>query len=487
MGIYTALLLVAVVLLICIGSSRLSYRLGVPVLFLFIVLGMIFGSDGVFGLPFDNYQLTEQVCSVALVFIMFYGGFGTSWKEARPVAAQAILLASLGVVLTAGITALFCFGVLGLSVYESLLIGSVISSTDAASVFSILRSKKLSLKHGLASLLELESGSNDPTSYMLTAIVLAAMGGRGQKNVPLQLLSQVLFGLAVGALVAVLATAVLSRVSFEQKGLHTTFLVAVALGCYALAQLLGGNGYLAVYVAGIVLGNSRILHKVELVHFFDGITWLAQVLIFFVLVLLAFPSQIPALLGTAVAITAFLSLVARPAATLAILSWFKVPLRQQFFVSMAGIRGAASIVFAVMAMNAGVPMRLDIFHIVFCVALFSVAVQGTLLPVLARKLGLVGDQEGGGVWKTFTDYQDQEKVQLIELPVVQGDFWCGKAVRDLGLPPELLITMIVRGEETVIPKGGTVIAGGDLLVLGGLGRAQMQALLAQCCSDPQKK
>lgn len=276
-----SLLLAAVIILVCIASSRLSGRLGVPALLIFIVLGMLFGSDGILKIPFDNYNFAEQICSIALIFIMFYGGFGTNWRMAKPVIGKAVALSTLGVVITALLTGLFCYYVVGFSFLESMLVGAVISSTDAASVFSVLRSKKLDLKDNTASLLEVESGSNDPAAYMLTMIILTIMEGKGADTILYMVFAQVIFGVLFGAGLALLSVFVLRRRWFSSDGLDAMFVLAMAVLSYALPSLVGGNGYLSVYIAGMILGNSRIKNKVPLVHFFDGITGLSQIVIFF--------------------------------------------------------------------------------------------------------------------------------------------------------------------------------------------------------------
>ena len=266
-----ALLVVAIIILVCIAGSRLSGRLGVPTLFIFIMLGMLFGSDGIFKIPFGNFALAEQVCSVALIFIMFYGGFGTRWSEAKPVAGRSILLSSVGVVLTALLTGLFCHLVLNMALMEGMLLGAVLGSTDAASVFSILRSRKLNLKYGTASMLELESGSNDPFAYMMTVILLSAMTGSvSGGSAVLLLIRQLAFGLLTGATVAWLVTWLLKRYAFYGEGFDTIFVFAAAIISYALASQIGGNGYLSVYLTGIILGNQELKNQKALVGFFDA-------------------------------------------------------------------------------------------------------------------------------------------------------------------------------------------------------------------------
>ncbi len=461
----------AVVLLVCVASSKFLYRFGVPTLLIFLALGMICGSDGLFGFYFDDYSIAWEICSVGLVFIMFYGGFGTNWKAARPVAVPSVLMSTLGVVITAGLTGLFCYFVLKTTLLEGFLIGAIVGSTDAASVFSILRSRKLNLKGGLASLLEIESGSNDPVAYMMTLVVLILMSplGTDPGTIAVMLVSQVGFGLLVGLLLAVIAVAVLRRVEFEIVGLYPIFLVGIAILSYSFSEFLGGNGYLSVYVAGIILGNSKIFHKRSLVHFFDGISWLMQIILFFALGLLAFPSRLPSVALFGVLISVFMIFIARPAATFSILSWFKIPFKSQLFVSWVGLRGAASIVFAIFAISyasgSQIVIENDIFHVVFFVALFSVAVQGTLIPFFAKKLKLV--DESVSVLKTFNDYQEELNTKLLEYKIHEKSRWANLTLMDANIPDEILVVMIKRGREVIVPRGSTVILPGDTLVLSG--------------------
>ncbi len=471
-----SLFITSVVIFICILSSKISGRIGVPTLFVFIVLGMLFGSDGVFKIPFDNYVFAEQICSVALIFIMFYGGFGTRWSEARPVAFKSILLSSVGVVLTAVLTGLFCYFVLRVDFLEGMLIGSVLGSTDAASVFSILRSRKLNLKYGSASMLELESGSNDPFSYMMTIIILSAMSGSASGiEIVGMLVSQLFFGLLIGAAVAFIASRFLNRYQFYGEGFDTIFVFAVAIISYALSSLLGGNGYLSTYLTGIILGNQALKNQKTLVSFFDACTGLMQILLFFLLGLLAFPSRMPAIVLPAAVIAVFLTFVARPAAVGLLLAPFKTPLNQYLVVSWAGLRGAASIVFAIMVMVSGSNISIDVFHIVFCVVLFSIIFQGSLLPVLAKKCDMI--DENADVMKTFTDYTENTQIQFIQLPIGADHPWVDQRIRDINLHPGTLIAVIKRGEQVVVPKGNTQILAGDTVILGAEGFSDNREIL----------
>lgn len=455
--------LAAIVLMFCVAFSKFFSRFGVPSLLLFVFLGMLFGSDGIVGIPFDNYRLAEEVCSTALIFIMFYGGFGTNWKAARPVAVPAILMSSLGVVITCALTGLFCHFILHMRLLEGFLVGAVISSTDAASVFSILRSKKLNLKGGTASLLEIESGSNDPMSYMLTIVILSMMEPGTNISIFSTLVSQIFIGVLGGFAICLLSRLLLKKVSFGIQGLHTIFVIAIALISYSLPGILGGNGYLSVYIVGIVLGNSKILHKVPLIHFFDGITWLMQIVLFFVLGLLSFPSHFPSIILPATAIALFLLLIARPVAVFSILTWFKTPLRQQLLISWSGLRGAASIVFAIYTVTSTAFTTNDIFHIVFFVALISVAFQGSFLPAVAKKLQLIDEENT--VFKTFNDYEDDTNTTLIEVTLEENSILKDKTLMEADFPENALVVMIKRGSKTLVPRGTTVLKTGDVLVI----------------------
>ena len=422
----TYLLITAVVIFACVFLSKVSSRLGIPMLLAFILLGMLFGSDGILKIPFDNYAFAEQICTVALIFIMFYGGFGTNWQQAKSVAVKAGLLSTAGVVITAALTGVFCHYALHIAWVESMLIGALIGSTDAASVFSVLRSKRLSLRYNTASLLEVESGSNDPCAYMLTAGVL-----------------------------------LLKKIKFSTAGFDMVFVVGIAVIGYALPAVFGGNGFLSVYIVGIVLGNTEIRNKRNLVNFFDGLTGLMQMLIFFLLGLLAFPSRLPQVVLPALLIAVFLTFVARPVAVALVLTPFKGKISQQLLVSWAGLRGAASIVFAIMAEMA-VETKNDVFHIVFMIVLFSILLQGSLLPLVAKKLDMI--DEKGDVMKTFNDYSDEVPVQFIQLSIPKSHHWCGKTLKELTLPPETLVVLLKRNRENIIPND-TRLLENDVLVL----------------------
>ena len=457
-----ALLLMGCVILLCTLMGRYLDRLAVPSLLIFIALGMCFGENGLLRIPFDDYDAANVICSASLIFIMFYGGFGTNLNAARPVVVQSVVLSTLGVAGTAGAVAAFAHLVLGLPWVESFLIGSVISSTDAASVFNILRSKKLALKYHTDSLLEIESGSNDPISYMLTTVAVGIMGGQ-DVFIPLLLVQQIAIGALGGLLLGKLAIWSLRRGMFPSEQSQTIFVFAVVILSYALPTVLGGNGYLSSYLCGIYMGSTKLPQKRNLVHFFDVVTDVAQVLIFFLLGLLVTPVELPSVLLPALAIMVFLTFLARPAVVSVLMLPFRPSPAQVGVVSWAGLRGVASIVFAIMAVLQGAETRYNLFNLVFCIVLLSISLQGSLLPRVSAKLHMI--DHTADVSKTFNDYQEESDIDFIKIHLDKNHPWNGKTLRELPLPSDLLVAMIARKEETIVPNGSTVLLPGDLLVL----------------------
>ncbi len=465
-----AIILVATVIILCILAEKFSGKFGMPALLLFMLIGMMFGSDGFFKIPFENYGLAERFCTVSLCFIMFYGGFNTKWKTAKPIAHKAVLLSTVGVFLTAVITAFLCVVVLGYTWQESFLVGAVLSSTDAASVFAILRRKKLNLKDGTASLLEMESGSNDPVSYMMTLIGITMLQGQNlanqaasNVNIGIMMTRQIVFGVAIGLIIALMVIYILKKTKLVADGLDTIFMIGAVLGCFGISQIIGGNAFLSVYLMGILVGNSQIRNKVVMVSFFDGLTGLAQIFIFFLLGLLAFPHRFSQVLWPALAIMIFLTFIARPIAVFLILLPFKCSIRQCTLVSFAGLRGAASIVFSIMVIANNVNVSYDLYHIVFMVSLFSVAIQGTLLPWTAKKLEMTDDSMD--VRKTFNDYCEESAITLMRMYIPKGHNWENRQIKDVSMPTGSLALMLKRGKETMIPKGDTTILADDTLIL----------------------
>ncbi len=457
------LIVIAAIVMMSVFLSAVSDKSGIPMLLIFIVFGMLIGSTPLI-MPDDAFEVANKVCSIALIFIMFYGGFGTSWKAAKPVAGKAVVLASLGVFLTAGITGLFVHFVLGFPLIEALLLGSVIGSTDAASVFSILRRRKLSLKDNTDSLLEMESGSNDPFSYILTIVCLSLLiEGISPGKAFLMLFLQVSVGLAVGAFISLALVFLIRRNIFFKGGGNEVFTVAIALAGYALAELLGGNGYLSVYVIGIVLGNQDFQSKRDLVSFFDGINMLAQITIFFVLGMLSNVGSIIKVFPVALAIMIFMTLISRPVSVFGLMAFMpNSSLQQKLVVSWAGIRGAASIVFAIVAVSS-VQLQNDLFHIIFTIVLLSLALQGGLMPMVAIRTNMYDPH--GDVMKTFTDYEEEKNVQFVLTEICGEHPWNGKPLKDVFLPPDIRVAIIERGEEQFVPDGETIVEQNDILVL----------------------
>lgn len=462
------LLVVAIIILVCVFLNNASYKVGMPVLLAFILFGILFGHNGVMKFNQIGYGFAEKVSTVALVFIMFYGGFGTRWSSAKPVVTESALLATVGVVITALLTGTFCHYAFGWAWNESLLMGSVVSSTDAASVFSILRSRKLGLKNGSAPLLELESGSNDPCSYMMTIIMITVIqSGMTAGQMAGMLFAQLGFGALAGFLIAKLAVFLLDRIKFATSGFDSLFMIAIALFSYAFPTLIGGNGYLSVYIVGIMIGNHDFPEKKDMVHFFDGFTGLMQVIIFFMLGLLARPLDLGKSVVPALALFVALLFVVRPIALTLILKPFgfgkKYGFRQIGLLSFCGLRGAASIVFAILAVSSGFVLEHDIFNIVFCLVLMSIGLQGTLIPFVAKKLDMIDSESN--VMKTFTDFVEETDLQFSELEIKEGHPWIDKRVMDLGIPKDMLFCLIRHADGTqVAPNGHTVIREGDLVV-----------------------
>lgn len=463
------MVLIAVIIITCVLLNNASFKIGMPVLLAFILLGIVFGNNGLIPIQLNlaDRENVGDICTVALIFIMFYGGFGTSWQYAKPVAREAALLASVGVVVTAVLVGVLCHFLLSWEWVEALLMGSVVASTDAASVFSILRSRKLGLKHNIAPLLELESGSNDPFSYMMTIVMLSIMKGDMSVGHTIGLLcAQIGFGLLFGFVIAYSASYVMEKVKFATSGFNSLFLVAVALISYALPSLVNGNGYLSAYIVGMVLGNRDYDNKKELVNFFDGITGLMQVIIFFMLGLLAHPSSLGRSILPSLAIFLLLTIIVRPVAVFLVLTPFrKYTFKDQLLMSFCGLRGAASIVFAIIATVGNGLLQHDMFNIVFCIVLISIALQGSFIPKVARKLGLIDEEYN--VMKTFSDFSDEVDLRFSLVHVDADGPWAGKTVREIGVPKDFLLCLVKKHEsnESLLPDGDTFLEAGDKVIV----------------------
>ncbi len=457
------LLFIGVIIIACLLIKPLAAKLPFPTLLIFVALGMFFGVDSPLHIDFDDFALTESVCCIALVFIMFYGGFNTNLEKARPQAPCAIALSTVGVALTCALTAAFVHFVLNMEWAISFMLGATVASTDAASVFSVLREHKLSLRHGTDSLLELESGSNDPLSYILT-IVFANMVAGNSINVPLLLIQEIGLGIAFGVGIGWIAAKLFDRFDDAMEQSRIIALVAIAIVAYALPIVFEGSGFLSVYLAGMVLGASDIPGKRAIVHFFDVLTEMAEMAIFFLIGLLVTPGDLPAVLLPAAALVAFMLFIGRPLAVSAVMLPFRANLKQIALVSWAGLRGAASAVFILVALVHYVPGAHNLFELVFAVAVLSIVVQGSLLPTVARKLDMIDTE--ANVMRTFNDYQEESSLSFVKLKVDAEHPFVGKTLAQIGAIESILVALILRhGNNPIIPNGNTVIEQGDLLVL----------------------
>lgn len=382
------LLISSLLLLLSILAWKVSNRLGIPALIFFLGIGMLAGSDGPGGIYFDNAQVAQSLGVVALAFILFAGGLETEWKVVRPALGAALSLSTVGVLLTAIVVAVFALLVFHVSFAEGLLLGAIISATDAAAVFSVLGARNLQLKGQLLPLLELESGTNDPMAVFLTIGLTALLANPHESVFSLLLLfvQQMGVGIIMGLLIGWVATWLISRLNLDVEGLYRVFTIALVLFSYGLTALLGGSGFLAVYLTGMLLGNSAVQRVDRLSRFHDSLAWLMQIAMFLILGLLVFPSRLPAVFVDGLLVTAVAVFLARPASVLIALLPFKMPLQEKLFVGWVGLRGAVPIVLATFPLLAGLSKASYLFDLVFFVVLASVLLQGTTVPFVARWL-----------------------------------------------------------------------------------------------------
>lgn len=461
------LFLCAVLLLGSIVASKTSGRVGVPSLLLFLGVGMLVGSDGLGWIHFDNPKQAQFIGNVALVFILFSGGLDTRWDSIRPVLWKGISLSTVGVLLTAVIVGVAVPWFTSLSWKEGLLLGAIISSTDAPAVFTILRSKGVGLRGNLRPLLELESGSNDPMAYLLTTAALQLYTGfdssAGYWSLGLLFVQQMAIGALAGWAMGVLATRLVNRMQLDFEGLYPVLLLALVLLTFSGTQLIGGNGFLAVYLAGIVMGNRSFVHKKSLLQFYDGQAWLVQIIMFLVLGLLVFPKQLIPVISSGLLISLVLILVARPIAVLAALAPFRMAFTKRLMIAWVGLRGAVPIVLATYPMVAGIEGSGLIFNLVFFVVLTSVAVQGTTLPLVARLLKVQRPVAARGRTPFDVEISPETRGTQVIIDVPKGSPAVGKSLMKLGLPRGTLVAMVRRGEAWIAPAGSTVLLGGDRL------------------------
>lgn len=457
----------AVLVLGGVLASKLANRLGVPALLLFIGIGMLAGSDGIGGIEFEDVELAQGIGVAALALILFDGGIATRWESVRPVLGRGTALASVGVFITAGVTGLAAAAILDVSVEVGLLLGAIVSSTDAAAVFSVLRSRRAGLKGGIQPMLELESGANDPMAVFLTIGLVEIVTGETDSWWALapMLAQQIVLGAVLGVLAGWLGRLLLNEVNLGIEGLYPVLTLAVAVAAYAGTVLLGGSGFLAVYLCGLWLGNHEVLHRNSVMRFHDAIAWLAQIGMFLVLGLLVFPSDLPAVTGQALLVVVVLVLVARPLAIALTLTPFRVPAREQAVVAWVGLRGATPIILATFPLVAGVEEAVLLFDVVFFVVLTSVLIQGTTLgPVarLAQATVPVPDRTPAPL-EAGEPLPDGTSLRQLEIP--SGSFGDGRALYELQLPQRALLVLVDRNGTYIVPTGATELAAGDTVLL----------------------
>jgi cell volume regulation protein A len=462
-SINAAMLLAGVLLLLGIASSKFSARLGVPVLVLFLSVGMLAGSEGLGRIPFEDYALANSIGSVALALILFDGGLRTPLQAVRRVWQPALALSTVGVLLTSLITGLAAARVLGLPLLQGLLVGSIVGSTDAAAVFSVLRSSGLRLPERLTATLEVESGANDPMAIFLTLGLVGLITGSADSPLALLwlFLGQFGVGTLAGLLVGRLATWAVNRVNLDTPGLYPLLALAFALVAFGAAAVLGGSGFLAVYIAGIVLGSSSIVFRRGIFSFHDAIAWLAQIVLFVMLGLLSFPSRLLAVAWEGLLIALVLILVARPLAVWASVWPFRFRRRELTFLSWVGLKGAVPITLATFPLLAGVPKSGQIFNAVFFVVLLSALSQGWSLPLVARWLHIGRPAEPSPAVSVEIHALRQVDGEIVDYTVQPGSLVAGLQLRELALPDGVLVSLIVRGQEVVMPRGSSTLLPGD--------------------------
>lgn len=476
MNISIEILLLAgsVLLLFSILLSKTGYRFGVPTLLMFLLAGMIFGTDGV-GIEFDDVHTAQDIGMIALCIILFSGGLDTKIKAIRPVLWPGLSLSTAGVLLTTLITGGFVYLVSGsvgsgavFTPVTAMLLAATMSSTDSASVFNILRSQRIMLKHRLGPMLELESGSNDPMAYLLTIILIQCAGTADINGWHIALSFVLQFGVGVlgGWLLGRLAVWTVNKVNLRNPELYLIMVLCFIFAIFSSVTLLKGNGYLAIYIAGIVMGNSDTFRKREIGTFLNGVTWLVQVVMFVLLGLLVNPKEMLGIAPIGILAALFMILVARPASVWLSLLPFgrRISRKSKLFVSWVGLRGAAPILFATYPVVAGVEAGSEIFNIVFFVTLISLLVQGTTIAKAAQLLGL-SDKDADEADHFGIELPDSIDSHLSEMFCTESMLASGHRLRDLALPEGQLVILVRRGDRYIVPNGRTVLAPGDILLL----------------------
>lgn len=466
------LLIASVILFFSIFAGKAGYRFGLPALLLFLGVGMLFGSDGL-GIQFSNPNIAQFIGMLALSIILFSGGMDTKISEVKPIAGQGVVLATVGVLATTFITGGFIYylsliatGYQTLSFAESLLLAAVMSSTDSASVFSILRSKGVYLKERLRPTLELESGSNDPMAYMLTLLIIAyiQVGGMNLQDAVFQLIIQLLVGAVAGFLLGKLAVYIINHIDIDNESLYPILLLTTAFFTFSLTTLCKGNGYLAVYIAGLIVGNAKIVHKKSMGTFFDGFAWLWQIVMFLTLGLLVNPHELLPVAPIGLTVGFFMIIVARPLSVFLCLLPFKnFSVKGKLYISWVGLRGAVPIIFATYPMIAGIEHAGMIFNVVFFITILSLLIQGTTVTQAAKWLGLVDEPERKDEFGI--ELPEDIKSAMSEIDITSAVLAHGNRLMQLTLPDHTLAVMVKRDGLYFIPKGNTELKENDKLLL----------------------
>lgn len=467
------LLIGSILLFVSVIVGKTGYKFGVPALLLFLIVGMIFGSDGL-GLQFHNADEAQFIGMVALSIILFSGGMDTKYSDIRPILSPGIVLSTAGVLLTALFTGVFIWWISGMHwsnisfpIITSLLLAATMSSTDSASVFAILRSQNINLKHNLRPMLELESGSNDPMAYMLTVVLIQLVQASGMNcgEIALSFAIQFIVGGAIGYVSGRAAVFMLNKLNIDNQALYPILLLAFVFFTFSITDLIHGNGYLAVYIAGMLVGNSRIKYRKEIVTFMDGLTWLFQIIMFLCLGLLVNPHEMFEIAIVASLIGIFMIFIGRPLSVLLCLMPFRnLTTKSRLFVSWVGLRGAVPIIFATYPVVAGIDGADAIFNIVFFITILSLVIQGTTVSFIANKLGLSVPVEKKGN-EFGVELPEEINTNLSDMVITEKDIAGGDTLKEMSLPKGTLVMIVKRDEEFLIPNGTLKLHVGDRLLL----------------------
>jgi cell volume regulation protein A len=461
----TALLLATagVLLALSVLFSRASQRIGVPIALLFLVIGMLAGSEGLGRIAFDDYRFSFRLGSLALALILFDGGLNTPLAALRRTWAPAGLLATAGVVLTAGLLAIPAH-FWGLAWPQALLLGAVVSSTDAASVFAVLRGSSLHLKRRVGTTLELESGLNDPVAVILTVALTANLlepGAVSGWSIGADVLRELAVGGALGVGIGLGGRQLLARYPLPTGGLYPALTLAFALLAFGVTTLLHGSGFLAVYLAGLVLGNGPLPYRAGLLRVHDALAWLAQIGMFLMLGLLVFPSGLVMVAATGLGLALLLAFVVRPLVVAACLAPFRYPWRETLYIGWVGLRGAVPIVLATFPVLAGAPGANRVFHLVFFIVVVNALVPGGTVAWVTQRLGLQAAEPPAPQAVLAIESRLPLEGELMSFYIDEALVVAGLSLRDLDFPEGAAVTLIVRGRKLVPPKGRTVLEPGD--------------------------